>query len=651
MKQFLSGLIFVVAIVCGLSTTLMAQVPSVVVAPIPSTCAGFNTTLHYSATNSPTAYSITWTGSPTGLPDVAPGTFLPPITIPITVLSTCAAGTYYGSLIISNTSGGSTPMTISVTVYANPVVFSVTGGGRYCSGGTGVDVALSGSETGVQYQLYHGGVAMGSSVWGSGSALDFGNKTLSGSYTAVGTNAYTGCVSNMSSSATVSINPVPTVVAVTGGGGYCAGGAGVNVGLSASVFGNYYQLYRGVTAIGTPLAGIGMALDFGPQTTPGTYTVIAVDSSGPCTANMSGSANVYIYPQPTVYNVTGGGSYCFGGYGVDVGLTGSNSGIVYKLFNSGSVLMGTLTGTGSALDFGLQTPDGPYTVKAINTVYGCTLPMADTAYITYIPDTTPSVTVAAKTIICNGTIDTFKAIPVNGGSAPTYTWTLNGAFAAYGSTYVHMPSNGDIVQVSMTSNASCAIPATVSSFVSMNVKANIIPTVVVNAFPGTTIINGTTENLSAVIINGGVAPTYQWLVNGVIAAGANTPSFSTNAFHNGDSVTCLVYGCNDTPGHASVIIHVLPRAGVAEINAASGNIRIAPNPGNGNFVISGEVSSDNNMALRVTDMLGKTIYSGNVTVSNGKINEQLQLNGIPAGMYLLNLHSDADNFVTKIIVE
>jgi hypothetical protein len=651
MKQRLSGILFAAALLLGVSITAVAQVPSVVVAPIPSTCAGFNTTLHYSATNSPTSYSITWFGSPTGLPDVLPGTFLPPITIPITVLGTCAAGTYYGDLVISNAVGGSTPTAISVTVYALPGVFTVTGGGSYCSGGVGVDVALSGSETGVQYQMYHAGGAMGSSVWGSGAALDFGDKTLSGSYTVVGTNAYTGCVSNMTGIATVSINPVPTAVGVTGGGGYCAGGAGVPVGLSASVFGTYYQLYRGGVPLGSPLAGIGMALDFGVQTVPGTYTVVGVDSAGPCTTNMSGSASVYIYPQPTVYHVTGGGSYCFGGYGVDVALDGSNTGILYKLYNSGSVLMGTLSGSGAALDFGLQTPDGPYTVKATNTVYACTAPMADTAFIAYIPDTTPSVTISAPLIICNGTIDTFKAITVNGGTAPSYTWNLNGVFAGYGSTYIHTPSFGDVVKVTVVSNVVCAIPSTVSNSVNVTVKGNIIPTVVVNAFPGTSITHGQTETLSAVIINGGVTPVYQWLVNGVIVAGANTATFSTNAFANGDSVTCRVYGCSDTPGAQSVIIHVIPRVGVTQITSGGSNIQIAPNPTKGIFTITGSVVADKNVSLNITDMLGKVIYSDNVTVSNGTINERVQLPNVPAGIYLLHLHSETENFTSKLIVE
>ena len=39
--------------------------------------------------------------------------------------------------------------------------------------------------------------------------------------------------------------------------------------------------------------------------------------------NMTGSAAVTINPLPAAYNVTGGGAYCAGGFGVPVGLSGS----------------------------------------------------------------------------------------------------------------------------------------------------------------------------------------------------------------------------------------------------------------------------------------------------------------------------------------
>ena len=66
--------------------------------------------------------------------------------------------------------------------------FAVTGGGAYCSGGSGVAVGLSGSETGVNYQLYRDDTtAVGSPVAGTGSALNFGNQTVAGTYTVKGT--------------------------------------------------------------------------------------------------------------------------------------------------------------------------------------------------------------------------------------------------------------------------------------------------------------------------------------------------------------------------------------------------------------------------------------------------------------------------------
>ncbi len=653
MKRILSVILFFAVVLFGISEPVMAQVPTIVVAPIPATCSGTNSTLHYSATNSPTSYSINWYGSPAGLPDVGAGTALPAPNIPIVVLGTCTAGTYYGDLTISNSIGASAPTAISVTVYNLPAAYTVTGGGNYCIGGSGVHVGISGSEVGVLYQLYRGGVGSGSSVWGTGSAIDFGLQTLTGTYTVGAHNVTTTCNNSMTGSVTVGTNPVPGVVSVTGGGGFCIGSAGVPVGLSASAFGTYYRLYRGGAPLGSPLAGIGMALDFGVQTVPGTYTVVAVDSAGPCLSNMSGSASVYNYPNPSVYNVTGGGSYCVGGFGVDVGLNGSNTGINYKLYRGASVAA-TMSGTGAPLDFGLIVPDGSYTVRAINSVYGCTAHMLDTAYITYIPDTTPSVSIHGSkgTTICSGVIDTFKAITVYGGTAPAYTWELNGTFVGYGNTFTYTPANGDHLKVTLTSNVTCALPNIVNDAIFMTVKGKIIPTVVVNAYPGPNIVNGTSVTMSAVIINGGTAPVYQWYVNGVLAAGANTPSFTTSAFANNDSVTCWVYGCNDTPGHASMIIHVTPRVGIDEINAGNNSIRIVPNPNKGSFTIGGTIADGHDAAIKITDVLGKVVYTDYVPVADGKIDAKVQLPGtLSPGLYLLNLRTGSDNFFSKIIVE
>lgn len=83
-------------------------------------------------------------------------------------------------------------------------------------------------------------------------------------------------------------------------------------------------------------------------------------------------------PAPSVFGVTGGGSYCQGGAGLPVGLNGSQNGVTYELWMDGSATGTTLPGTGAAISFGDQLV-GTYTVKGTNG--GGTTPMSGSAII------------------------------------------------------------------------------------------------------------------------------------------------------------------------------------------------------------------------------------------------------------------------------
>jgi hypothetical protein len=74
----------------------------------------------------------------------------------------------------------------SCLISHNPVQFDLTGEGVYCEGTDGAELILSGSETGVDYELYLDSEPTGIVMPGTGSPLNFGYFTEPGIYSAMG---------------------------------------------------------------------------------------------------------------------------------------------------------------------------------------------------------------------------------------------------------------------------------------------------------------------------------------------------------------------------------------------------------------------------------------------------------------------------------
>src|SRR6185369_15330991 len=111
---------------------------------------------------------------------------------------------------------------------------ALTGGGAYCTGGSGVSVGLANSDSGINYQLRLNGTDTGATVAGTGSALDFGLQTAAGTYTVTGSNTTTACVGLMSGNAVVTINALP---AVSGGASNAVVCTGTSAGFTVSATG------------------------------------------------------------------------------------------------------------------------------------------------------------------------------------------------------------------------------------------------------------------------------------------------------------------------------------------------------------------------------------------------------------------------------
>ena len=484
-----------------------------------------------------------------------------------------------------------------VVINSLPAAYSVTGGGSYCSGGSGVVVGLGNSDAVINYQLQLGGVNTGSPVAGTGSAISFGNQTLAGIYTVVASNAITLCNANMTGSAGVVINPLPAVYSVTGGGSYCSGGSGVAVGLGNSDAGFNYQLQLSGVNTGSPVAGSGSAISFGNQTSAGTYTVVSSNDITLCNANMTGSAGVVINSLPAVYSVTGGGNYCSGGSGVAVGLGNSDAGVNYQLQLGGLNTGSPVAGTGSAISFGNQTTAGTYTVVATNTTTLCNANMTGSTNV--IVNSLPTISAGTGTAICYGSSTSLSA---TGGMS--YSWTPGtGLSDTISATVTASPLITRTYTVTGINGSGCTNSAIVS------VTVNPIPTVIAGS--GVTVCFGYSAGLTG---SGGA--TYTW-------APASTLSVSTGAGVTAMPASTTTYTVTGTSLGCSSSATVTVTVNAPAISAGSG-VAIC----NGNSVL---LNSTGGTAYSWTPATGLSATTGASVTASPTVTTQYTVTGTLSG--------------------
>jgi hypothetical protein len=237
---------------------------------------------------------------------------------------------------------------------------------------------------------------------------------------------------------------------------------------------------------------------------------------------------------PLQFTVTGGGEYCSGSEGLPVGLSGSQTGVVYTLYRDGEAQSPTVDGTGEALDFGLQT-SGVYTVTGFNN--GGTTSMAGQAQIVELASPEVSVVIdVSENDICAGSSVTFTSQVINGGNA-TYQWYVNDQpVGSNQASYTYTPQSGDNVYVEVFSDIACATnnPAVSNSIMMVVNEYPVAVSITADNNPN---CSGTAVTFTANVSNGGNT-AYQWYVNSV-ALGDNQATYSYVA-EDGDQIYVVV---------------------------------------------------------------------------------------------------------------
>ena len=298
----------------------------------------------------------------------------------------------------------------------------------------------------------------------------------------------------------------------------------------------------------------------------GTNTIFGNRLYTPYDVDLDGSGNMYIADgtnnRVQRWQIGAARGYTVAGDSMTIAGVGANqlnfpTGVIYR---SGALYVCDFNNNrvqkfgGSVNPSYIPTTAGSY-VAIVTTSTGC---IDSSNSVVVSGPVTPSVTVSAfATTICSGTVDTFRAIPANGGTTPAYQWYLNGTFVSSTNPYINGSlSNNDSVYVVLTSNAACASTTTATSAVShITVSPSLIPSVSVSAL--TTLCAGAADTFTATPSNGGNSPSFQWYLNA--AAVATGSIYTNNALNNNDSVYVVLTssaGCATTPTATSSTTHI-----------------------------------------------------------------------------------------------
>ncbi len=260
--------------------------------------------------------------------------------------------------------------------------------------------------------------------------------------------------------------------------------------------------------------------------------------------------------------------------------------------------------------------------------------------------------------VCAGTPIRFDVTATNGG-VPSFQWQLfyTGTSLSTDTFFNYVATtHGDVIVCRMITSGICVIQDTVYDTVRVNVYPNVRPNVIIrHAEPDNSIdYLGQIFTFYSDVTYGGRGATYQWYVNNTPVAGATGITF-TKAVYANSLIYCVVTGnppCMIPPSKdtSNKILILADFVNVQQV-ATTRAISLFPNPNTGSFTLAGTTGNNNGVInYEVTNMVGQVVYKGTTTAQNGAVHEEININNLAAGNYLLHAASETMNEVFHFVV-
>ncbi len=143
-----------------------------------------------------------------------------------------------------------------------------------------------------------------------------------------------------------------------------------------------------------------------------------------------------------------------------------------------------------------------------------------------------------------------------------------------------------------------------------------------------------------------IASGNQWYINDTAISGANGNKYKPT--RNGVYKVVIVdaFNCIKTSNTINYVLTAIdPVAAAREIN-----LKVSPNPNNGIFNLSFEVTSKADLSIEILNASGQRMYTNFQTGFVGKFSKQIKVESLSSEVYMLKINHNKKNYVQKIII-
>jgi hypothetical protein len=357
----------------------------------------------------------------------------------------------------------------------------------------------------------------------------------------------------------------------------------------------------------------------------GVYTGFVTDSKG-CVDTLTAIVSNVGAPSATITAATVTNPSCFGSTdgAATVVAAGGSGGTTFAWNTSGE-----MTAAASMLPAGQS-------IVTVTDNAGC----SSFAVVNLTQPPAINISTTGEDVLCNGDGNGSATVTLATGGAGGFSFQWDDAAMTMGTSLTGV--GGGTYTVTVTDMNGCTETSTVTVVEPAPLTATTSSTDPTACLPAT--FDGT----ASATASGGTAPfTYDWtLMSNGSSAGSGSFIFGLDCGYYSVTIT-------DDNGCSSTVDSILVGQVLSiedELSAGISTWKLFPNPTQNNVNVEIVLATADQMSLQIIDLKGRTIVNHSFNYGLN-VNESINLNDVPAGIYLVKLNTSQGSASRKLVVK